>query len=186
MEWCFFSSLDKSTQRRPTMDPTTLIIGALAAGAAAAAKDTASQAVKDAYAGLKALIQRRFAEKKLPTGEMVLTEYEEDPDVWKKPLESALVKTETHQAEEVLEAVEVLKQALEQTPEGREAVSKYILNIQNSEVGVIGDNATVEGGIHFGDVQKKFSVKADRIHNLTQAERIDTLNQKFGKDEEDD
>ena len=132
------------------MDPTiTLIIGALAAGATAAAKDTASQAVKDAYAGLKTLIQRRFAEKKKPEGGVALNKYEEKPAVWEAPLKDVLVETETHKAEEVLEAVEALKKALEQTPEGREAVSKYILNIQNSEVGVIGDNAKV-GRIDFG------------------------------------
>lgn len=45
------------------MDPITIIVGALVAGVAAAAKPTAEQAVKDAYAGLKALIQRRFGER---------------------------------------------------------------------------------------------------------------------------
>ena len=168
------------------MDPITLIIGALAAGAAAAAKDTASQAVKDAYAGLKTFIQRRFAEKKKPEGETALTQYEEKPAVWEAPLKDALVETETQEADEVLKAVEALRQALEQTPEGREAISKYKLNIQNSKVGMIGNGTTVEGGIHFGDVKTKFSVKADRIHNLTQAERIDTLKQNFGKDKEDE
>ena len=43
------------------MDPISLIIAALAAGAIAGVKDTAGQAVKDAYAGLKALVHRRFA-----------------------------------------------------------------------------------------------------------------------------
>ena len=131
------------------MDPITLIIGALAAGATAAAKDTASQAVKDAYAGLKTLIQRRFAEKKTPEGEMALTKYEEKPAVWEAPLKDALAETQTDQAPEILQAAEALKHALEQTSEGREAVSKYILNIQDSEVGVIGDGAQV-GKIQFG------------------------------------
>ena len=135
------------------MEPLTLILGALAAGATAAAKDTASQAIKDAYAGLKTLIQRRFAEKKAPEGEMALTKYEEKPDVWEAPLKDALVETDTDQAAEILKAAEALKQALELTSEGREAVSKYILNIQGSEVGVIGDGAQV-GKIHFGGKQE--------------------------------
>ena len=42
------------------MDPVTLIVTALAAGAVFGLKDTASAAVKDAYAGLKALVKRRF------------------------------------------------------------------------------------------------------------------------------
>ncbi|HEX8271239.1 MAG TPA: hypothetical protein VF615_01230 [Longimicrobiaceae bacterium] len=45
------------------MEPisTTVIVSALAAGAAAAARDTAAAAVKDAYTGLKAVIQRKYA-----------------------------------------------------------------------------------------------------------------------------
>ena len=42
------------------MEPISLILAALAAGAAAAAKDTAGTAVKDAYEGLKALIKKKF------------------------------------------------------------------------------------------------------------------------------
>ncbi len=41
------------------MDPITLIVTALAAGAAAGLKPTAAQAIKDAYAGLKSLIVSR-------------------------------------------------------------------------------------------------------------------------------
>ncbi len=131
------------------MEPISLVLGALAAGAAAAAQDTASQAVKDAYAGLKTLIQRRFAKKEAPEGEMALSKYEAKPAVWEAPLKDALVEAETDQAPEILKAAEALKHALEQTREGRAAVSKYILNIQGSEVGVIGDGARV-GKIHFG------------------------------------
>lgn len=43
------------------MDPITLIVTALVVGAAAGLSDTAAQAVKDAYAGLKSLIGRRYA-----------------------------------------------------------------------------------------------------------------------------
>jgi hypothetical protein len=39
------------------MDPISLILAALGAGALAAAKDTAGTAVKDAYQGLKTLIR---------------------------------------------------------------------------------------------------------------------------------
>ncbi len=43
------------------MDPITLILTALAAGAALGVKDTASAAVLDAYNGLEALVRRRLA-----------------------------------------------------------------------------------------------------------------------------
>ena len=41
------------------MDPITLVVTAVALGAAAGLTDTATQAVKDAYAGLKASLTRR-------------------------------------------------------------------------------------------------------------------------------
>lgn len=43
------------------MDPITSIVTALALGAAAGLKPTVTQAIKDGYAGLKALIQRKYA-----------------------------------------------------------------------------------------------------------------------------
>jgi hypothetical protein len=42
------------------MDPVSVVVTALVAGAAAGLKPAAEQAVKDAYAGLKALIQRKW------------------------------------------------------------------------------------------------------------------------------
>lgn len=43
------------------MDPVTAaVVAAIAAGAVAGVKDTAAQAVKDAYAGLKSLISRKY------------------------------------------------------------------------------------------------------------------------------
>jgi len=42
------------------MDPVSVVVTALVAGAAAGVKPAAEQAVKDAYAGLKALIQRKW------------------------------------------------------------------------------------------------------------------------------
>jgi hypothetical protein len=45
------------------MDPVTIIVAALAAGAAAGVTDVASQAIKDGYAALKGLIIGRFGQK---------------------------------------------------------------------------------------------------------------------------
>lgn len=45
------------------MDPVTLIVTALAAGAASALQDGASSAVKDAYARVTALVKNRFASR---------------------------------------------------------------------------------------------------------------------------
>lgn len=133
------------------MEPitTTAIISTLAAGALAASKDVGKQAVKDAYVGLKAAIKKWFEKKAKTEGEMVLEQHEKDPDTWEKPLEKSLTDTEAAKAPEVIDAVALLKQALESSSEGRKIISKYNLNIQNSEVGIIGDRAKV-GKIDFG------------------------------------
>lgn len=92
------------------MDPVSIVLAALAAGATAAAKDTTSQAIKDAYSGLKSLLKQRFAKK--PQAEMALAEYEKDKDTWKKPLQKSLIEAEIdrdeaimHQAQEILKLI---------------------------------------------------------------------------------
>ena len=70
------------------MDPVTLIVTALAAGAAAALQDGASAAVKDAYARLRALVAKRFADR--PDGELVLARHEAAPQTWEAPLTAEL------------------------------------------------------------------------------------------------
>ncbi|MFW5640152.1 MAG: hypothetical protein ACOC0H_03190 [Thermodesulfobacteriota bacterium] len=154
------------------MEPVSLITGALAAGATAAVKDTTSQMVKDAYAGLKALIAKKFSAKDKPEGQAALKKYEEKPAVWEAPLQETLMEIGGGQDKEIMEAVKALKQAMETSPEGRQILSKYNLDIKDSQIGVIGDNARVEGGMHFGD---KFSVKANKIEGLNQAEKIDSI-----------
>ena len=94
------------------IDPISLIVAALAAGAAAAAKDTASQAVKDAYNGLKALIHKRFAGR--PEASVALTQHELAPQVWQAPLKDSLDKTGAANDPIILEAARRLDTVLRQ------------------------------------------------------------------------
>jgi hypothetical protein len=70
------------------MDPVTLIVTALAAGASAgvidALKDNAKDAAKAAYARLRGLVRKRVAGN--PGAELALTEHEADPENWAAPL----------------------------------------------------------------------------------------------------
>src|SRR5258708_3566631 len=88
------------------MDPITLILAALVAGVAAGAKDTASEAVRDTYNGLKTLIQRKFVGK--PQAELALTEHEKDPDTWEKPLKKALAEVGADKDAEVIKAAQAI------------------------------------------------------------------------------
>jgi len=127
-----------------SMDPVSVILAALAAGASAATKDTASQAVKDAYAGLKALVKKHFEKK--PQAEMALAEYGQDPDTWQKPLQKSLVEVGADQDEAIVrQAQKVLKLVNPQ----QASQGKYNVQIGEGKGIVIGDDAQVEQ--HFGN-----------------------------------
>jgi len=93
------------------MDPVTLILTALAAGAALGVKDTASAAVKDAYEGLKTLVRKRFAGRR--DGELVLARYEEAPDTWKDPLTAELTEAGAAADEHLVTAAQALMQLVD-------------------------------------------------------------------------
>ena len=76
------------------IEPVSLILNALASGAAAALKDTASQALKDAYRGLKHLLRRKLEGN--GEAEAALKLYETKPEVWQLPLQDELVRTVCH------------------------------------------------------------------------------------------
>lgn len=71
-----------------SVDPVSLVELALASGAAAGVKDTASLAVKDAYQGLKAKVGHLFAGRQ--DAEQVLAQHEAAPEAWKAQLISEL------------------------------------------------------------------------------------------------
>lgn len=120
------------------MDPISVVLAALAAGATAAAQDTTSQAVKDAYAGLKALVKKRFAGKS--QAEIALTEYEKDQDTWQKPLQKSLVETGADQDETI---VRQARQVLNLVNPQQASQGKYNVQIGEGKGFVIGDHAQV-------------------------------------------
>src|SRR6266566_3615302 len=120
------------------MDPVNVVLAALAAGAATAAKDTASQAVKDAYSGLRALVKNRFEKK--PQAEVALAEYEKDQDTWQKPLQKSLVETGADQDEAI---VQQAQQVLKLVNPQQASQGKYNVQIGEGKGIVIGDHAQV-------------------------------------------
>ena len=114
------------------MEPISLIIAALAAGATAATQGATKEVVTDAYNGLKTLIQRKFADKKDSKGEMALAEHENDPDTWGKPLEKSLTQIDAGGDKNVIAAVNSLINALQNTSEGKTALGKF--NIQADKI----------------------------------------------------
>lgn len=70
------------------MDPITLIVTALAAGADSAVQDEAPDAVTGAYIGLRDAVRQRLAEH--PGGELALARYEAEPQVGRVQLAAEL------------------------------------------------------------------------------------------------
>jgi hypothetical protein len=88
------------------MDPISLIVAALTAGAAAGVQGSAASAVRDAYAGLKAMVKRRFAGR--PDGELILARHEQAPQTWQEPLTAELSAAGAGRDADLVEAARAL------------------------------------------------------------------------------
>ncbi len=131
------------------MDPVTLILTALIAGATASIQATASEAIKDAYAGLKTLLQRKFAGKS--SAEVALAEHEKKPDIWKAPLAQGLKETEADQDQDIIAAAKQLIQ-LAQAQSGDK--KNTTITFQGPAQGTnIGDHNTITQT--FGDISSE-------------------------------
>jgi RIP homotypic interaction motif len=119
------------------MDPITLIVTALAAGAASALQDGASAVVKDAYARLKALVTKRLADR--PKGELVLAEHETAPQTWQAPLAAELSAVGANNDADLAAAAQALMSLVD---EAGARSGKYVVAIRDSQGVQIGDHNT--------------------------------------------
>jgi hypothetical protein len=130
------------------MDAISIIETALVAGAAASAKDTASQAVKDAYAGLKSLLSRLLADK--PRAQIILDEHEIDPQTYEKPLRKLLIEAHADQDVDLFSAAERVITLVQPQQVG---MGKFTIQNTGTVQGQnIGDNNTISQ--NFGNQPK--------------------------------
>ncbi|MFF5076023.1 hypothetical protein ACFY36_03155 [Actinoplanes sp. NPDC000266] len=127
------------------MDPLTLIVTALVAGAAAGGQDAISSLVKDAYGGLKTLVLRKVAT--VEAGTTAVEQHAKNPQVWDGPVKDAIATSGADHDEEVLAAARKL---LEQVDPGGAREGKYTLNITASGERSIAAH-TIYGGASTGD-----------------------------------
>jgi disulfide oxidoreductase YuzD len=140
------------------MEPISVILAALAAGAVAAAKDTAGTAVKDAYEGLKALIKKKFAEKGKTDDSDIVDKHEKKPDSEgvKTLLKEELLEAKIDRDAEVIKTAEEL---LKQLKPEEFAAGKYNINVGDDIKGMVGDGTFkgIAGDISGGNISQKIN-----------------------------
>src|SRR5437764_6446880 len=70
------------------MDPVTLVVAALTAGATAGLQNTATTAISDLYTSLRDRVRQRLSGR--PGSELVVDRHGEDPQTWEQPLRAEL------------------------------------------------------------------------------------------------
>jgi hypothetical protein len=120
------------------MDPVSIILAALVAGASIGLKDSAANAVKDGYQGLKMLILRRFKDDSDAQAQVEAVEQAPGADhtVLRERLQSAGAGAD----EELVRAARELLERVD--PDGARA-GKYQVTVTGGKVGAIGDDASV-------------------------------------------
>jgi hypothetical protein len=117
------------------VDPITLIVTALAAGAALGAQDTVSAMVKDAYAGLKVLVRKRLGGR--PGAELVLARHDQAPGTWQALLMAELAETGADGDRDLIAAAQALLD-LVGGADGR--TGKYTVDVRGAQGVQIGDS----------------------------------------------
>lgn len=110
------------------MEPIAAIVTALALGAAAGLKEVAGQAVRDAYSGLRAIIQRKYA--KVP-----LVQLEENPESRSRRgvVEEELAAAGAEHDEELLRQAQKLIDAVQQhAPETAAAIGVSLEEVRGA------------------------------------------------------
>jgi hypothetical protein len=121
------------------MDPITLIVTALAAGASAGAldalKDDVKEAAKNAYAKLRGLAGKRIAGR--PHGELALAEYPSAPKKWEGLLTAELTQADAASDAGLVGAAQALMDLIDQA--GARS-GKYNVTIKDSKGVQVGDH----------------------------------------------
>jgi hypothetical protein len=132
------------------MDPIAVLLAALSL-AGTALKPVTDQAVRDSYAGLKALIVRKFGAND-PKLESILADYVEDPDTYQRPAAKVLRESGVDRDQEVLDCATGLLRQAENSQPGISGGLVGQLNARGGRIVMIGANQA--GTINMGDTMQ--------------------------------
>src|SRR6266568_2403723 len=119
------------------VDPLSLVMTALMAGAVAGARGMMTTLVNDAYAGLKALVRHRFKDR--PAGEVALEKLADNPDAWEPSLKAELAQAGVADDPELVAAAQHVLSLFD--PEGAKA-GRYQVDARGAQGVQIGDHGT--------------------------------------------
>jgi len=117
------------------VEPISLILGALLAGATTGVRDAAGAAVKDAYTGLRDALRGKFSDK--PAADTAVEEYVADPQQWQPVLETYLRQVGADADSSVIAAAQSLMATLD-ADGAREG--KYTVNLAGAQGVQVGDH----------------------------------------------
>ena len=128
------------------MDPLTVIATALIAGAAAALNDTAGQAIKDAYNGIKELIKRRLGSANNAddlNAAIKLAEKKPDDKSRQETLKDELKSAGAANDQDVLQAATALLQLIQK--QAPTIATQYNVSVSGSGAAAAGHGARAAG-----------------------------------------
>jgi hypothetical protein len=117
------------------MDPVTLIVTALAAGAATGITESAASAVKDAYTSLRALARKRLAGR--PDAGLILARHETAPETWQAPLVAVLEEAGAEDDTDLVTAAQALMSLMD---EAGARAGKYTVDARGAYGVQVGDH----------------------------------------------
>ena len=128
------------------MDPISMIVGALVAGSSAALKDTANQAVKDAYSGLKTLVIHHWKNRGSggndqleQEAKVLISNLEDDPETFLVPVEKKLSELIPEPPADLIDKARSFYELLDKS--GFDT-GKYNVTVQRGKGVQVGDNNT--------------------------------------------
>lgn len=117
------------------MDPVSLILTALATGAAKSASDAASSVVKDVYNKFRDTLKEHFMGK--PAASHAIDQYIEDPEGWKNNAENELRVSRAGENDMLVDLAYRLLAVAD--PEGTLG-GKYSIDLRGSQGAQVGDH----------------------------------------------
>jgi len=128
------------------MEPVSIVLGALAAGTVAATQETAGQAVKDAYTGLKGALQRRFADR--PVAQAAVVEYPKDKELLEALLTTEITRSGAERDPEIMRYVEELRRL--GVVQLKQSVSNDTYGVHADRIGSVTQGPNAQTNVHYG------------------------------------